>query len=466
MSTDLKKLFNPRAVAVIGATQKEGRIGRVIFETLLGSERPIYPVHPNADMILGHKAYANIEDLPDTVDLALIAIGAAPSVEAAELCAKKGIPFIIPVAGGFGEVGDEGAALEARLAKIVEDTDSRILGPNTLGLHVPGTKLDTLFVEHGDEAMASGGGVAFITQSGSVGVEALGLESNIGYPLGAWVGLGNKVDLEEIEFIKYFDQDETINTLALYVESLSNARGFLEAAKEASAKKPVVVLKAGRTAAGAQAASSHTGKLAGSDRVVNGAFRQYGIQRVFDDVQLSDASRILSMVKPTSGNRVGILTAAGGFGVMACDHIESPTPFAKLQTATLLPETEARIREKVPAFAAVHNPVDLTAGADNEMYLHALECMLDDPGVDIALAIALFSPPGFTEAMIDGMAELASRHSKPIVVSAQFGPYTDKYLKRFYETGLAGFPSVERAVRAMRHLVDRAHIVENMGAEL
>ncbi|MDJ0723425.1 MAG: CoA-binding protein, partial [Desulfobacterales bacterium] len=277
---DLNRLFNPKAIAVVGASNRDGRIGRIIFERLLPSLRKIYPVHPREETILGHEAFADIAALPDGIDLAVIATAAAAAVGAVEACANGGIPFIIVVASGFGETGAHGERLERRLKDVIRDSDCRLLGPNSLGIFIPGERLDTIFVEHGDKALSRGGGVAFVTQSGSVGVEALGLASNVGFGLRAFVGLGNKCDLDELDFLAYFGNDHDTRCLAFYLEDIAHGRRFLERAREVTRHKAVIVLKAGRTPAGARAVSSHTGRLAGMDAVIGGAFRQYGIQRV------------------------------------------------------------------------------------------------------------------------------------------------------------------------------------------
>jgi acetate---CoA ligase (ADP-forming) len=460
---DLTRLLKPRAVAVIGATSKGGKVGHIIFETLLRSDRPIYPIHPTEETILGHKTLHRIEDLPADVDLAVIATGADRATEAAEACGKKGIPFIAPVAGGFGESGAAGKALEERLRTVVERYGSRILGPNTLGLFLPQERLDTIFVEHGDRALAQGGGVAFITQSGSVGVEALGLESTIGFGLRAFVGLGNKIDLDEVDFMQHFATDERTTCVALYVEALSDGRAFLEAAREVAKQKPVVVLKAGRTPTAAAAASSHTGRLAGSDRVVGGAFRQYGIQRAFDEEQLCDAARVLAMAPVPRGRRVAVVSPAGGYGVMATDYIEAADPIVPLAMAKLSPKTEARLKEVAPAFGSIHNPIDLTASATDDMTIEALRAVADDDGVDLVLSMALFAPPGITDGLISRIAGLAADVAKPIILVAQFGPFTNGHLSRFHDHGVVGFPSVARGVRAARALVERAQVRQKLG---
>ncbi len=459
--SNLLSLLQPRAIAVIGATEKSGRVGRTIYEGLLKAGRPLYPVHPTEKTILGRKAYPRPEDLPGDVDLAVIAIGAEKAVEAAERCARHGIPNIIVVAGGFSEVGDEGVLLEERLKAIHEECATRILGPNTLGIFLPDEKLDTIFVEHGDKLLSgSEGGVTFITQSGSVGVEALGLAGVVGFDLRAFVGLGNACDLDELDFLEHFASDERTRCLAFYVESLKpgHARRFLEVARRTARTRPVVMLKAGRTPAGISAVTSHTGRLAGSDRIVDGALQQFGIHRVFDDEELCDAARTLAGLPPAPGNRVAIITPAGGYGVMGADHVESParTP---LRMASLHPETSERIRRATVPFASVQNPVDLTAGASDEMFGAALDAVLEDDGVDIVLCVAFFAPIALSERLVDVVASRAARSRKPVIAFTQYGPWTNDYLRRFHDAGVVAFPSIARAVRAARFLVERARVL-------
>ena len=461
---DLNRLFNPKAIAVVGASNRDGSIGRIIFELLLPSLRKIYPVHPREDSILGHEAIADVSELPDGIDLAVIATAAAAAVGAVEACADRGIPFAVVVAGGFGETGAQGEKRERRLKDVIKHSSCRVLGPNSLGIFVPGERLDTIFVEHGDKALSRGGGVAFVTQSGSVGVEALGLASNVGFGLRAFVGLGNKSDLDELDFLEYFGDDRDTRCLAFYLEDIAHGRRFLERAREVTGRKAVIVLKAGRTPAGARAVSSHTGRLAGMDAVVGGAFRQYGIQRVVDDEELCDASKCLAVLPPAPGNRVAVLTPAGGFGVMCADYVESEQRGIPLAMARLSKHTVERIRTAALPYAACDNPVDLTAGADDEMFGAGLDALLDDDGVDIIICTAFFAPPAISDGLIETVASRARRNVKPIITFTQYGPFTDLYLRRFHDQGVVGFPSISRAVRAARFLVERARILASLEA--
>jgi len=247
------------------------------------------------------------------------------------------------------------------------------------------------------------------------------------------------------------------------METLGTGRAFVEACRRASLRKPVIVLKAGRTAAGARAASSHTGRLAGADRVVSGAFRQHGIQRADEEEHLFDAARVLSGAPSTRGPRVAVVTPGGGYGVLAADLIEAADSWPKLRMAQLAEGTVARIREALPAFASAANPVDITASASDAMNLAAVRAVLEDDGVDMVLCIALFAPPGISDALIAELALVASRSAKPLLFVVQHGAQTDRVLRQFFDGGAIGFPSTSRGVRAARSLWERTLLLGRLG---
>lgn len=462
---DLKRLLNPKSIAIVGASDTPGKTGYIIFDLLRKSERVLYPVNPKKDSLFNFKAYKTIEELPEGIDMAVLATSARISVSATKSCVEKGIPFVIIVAAGFSEIGLEGAELERELRTIIQNTNTRILGPNSLGVFLPKEKIDTIFVEHGDQALSNGGGIATIVQSGSVGVEALGYASNTGIGMRAFVGLGNKSDLNETDFLRHFSNDRDTNCLAFYLENIEDGVEFLRLAKEASIKKPVVILKAGISASGASAVASHTGKLAGSGEVVGGAFKQFGIQRVYDDEELCDAAKVLSLSKPAQGNRVAVITPAGGYGIMCTDYIEREDNRARLQMAQISETTKTRIRRETFDFASVKNPIDITASADDRMFIASLDAMLDDPGVDIIICNAFFAPPGITDNLVPLISQRSEITTKPILVFTNYGPYTDLHLKRFFEAGIPGFPSVNRVIRAARFLVERTDILNRRAAQ-
>ena len=465
--TDMSPLFHPRAVAVIGAGETPGKVGRIILERLVSHGRTVYPVHPKLSSLLGLATYPTVNDLPEDTDLAVIALGAEASVDVAERCAAKGIPFILPVAGGFSESGGTGAALEARLAAIPEKYASRVLGPNTIGVRSSGDDdgiLDTVFIRVTDRYMAKDKGVAFISQSGSVAAGALEYAANSGFSLRALVGLGNKCDLMETDFIDYFKQDAKSACLMLYLESMDGGKPFLEQLEDFSRAKPVVLLKTGRTATAAAAVSSHTGKLAGSDNVIDGACRQFGIVRAYTETQLLDAARVLSMNPLPKGNRVGMVTSAGGYGVMASDLVETPDRGIELRMGELLPETMEKIAKATFSFVSPRNPVDITPSHTEDMLINSLDRVLADPNIDMVLVTAFFATPFMSPAIIPRLADHAGRGGKPVLVISRTGKDTEDHLFAMHAHGLTAFPTVDRAVFGLRCLVERALWLEQAPA--
>lgn len=465
MKDKLHNLFYPKSIALIGASNNKDKIGYIILKRLQASGAALYPVNPKEESILGLECYPNPAELPEGIDLAILCIGAKHCVNAAELCAQRGIGFVIIVAGGFSEIGEEGKRIESEFLRIRDQYGTRFLGPNSLGVFLPETGLDTIFVEHGDRSLAGGGKIAFVTQSGSVGTESLGYASNIGFGMRAFVGLGNKCDLNEYDFLHYFKEDQHSNCLAFYCESIERGRDFLELGRETSKVKPFLLLKAGRSAKGIEAVSSHTGRMAGSDRIINGALRQYGIQRAMDDEELADGARALTLLKAPRGNRIAVISAAGGYGVMCTDYIEEHSSRASLTMATLQEETVAKLKEVNLPFASCNNPVDITASADDSIYLGTLDCLLADPGVDMVICISFFAPPAITQGLIQGIAQRRHSQEKPLLVFTQYGPYTDFHLKRFYQNGVPGYPSIQRTVRAARFLAERSMILKEMESQ-
>ncbi len=454
----LEKLLDPGKIAVIGASRSKTKVGGIVFRRLMDSRRRLYPVNPKETAIEGYKVFPDIRSLPVDIDLAVVTTAAASAVEAVKTGVAHGIPNYIVVAGGFGETDAEGRKLEEKLSLLARQHRLNILGPNSLGIFLPDENIDTIFVEHGDKALDRNGRVACVFQSGSVGVEALGYTANTGYGMRAFVGLGNKCDLDEIDFLRYFARDEKTNCIGFYLENIEKGRAFLREAKDVAGEKPVVVLKAGRSRTAASAVSSHTGKLAGSDNVVSGALNQFGIQRVYDDEEFCDATKVLSMLPSTAGNRVAVLTAAGGYGVMCTDYIEKNENRAPLSMAVLSQETRKKVRAATFPFTACENPVDITASADDRMFSESLDALMQDDGVDIVICIAFFAPPGITDTLIDIIAEKTRRSDKPLIVFTKYGPFTDKSIKNLFYAGVAAYPSVGRAVRAARVLVERNRI--------
>jgi acyl-CoA synthetase (NDP forming) len=454
----LRKLTHPRAIAVIGASATPGKVGYAVMSALKGASVPVIPVHPKNTEILGKRVVNAIGDLPPEVDLAVVATGADIAVDAAEQCAAAGIPFVVVLASGFSEIGGDGVTREARLARIAAQTGTRILGPNTVGFQMLERGVDTVFVDHASDSIA-GGSLILISQSGSVAVEALLGAARYGFSIRGFFGLGNKADLAEVDFLTHFATDSETTCIAFYIEDLSAGREFLDLARSVVATKPILAIKAGRTESGALAASSHTGRLSGADRVIDGALSQYLIQRVTDDEELCDAAKALDLCPVPRGNRVAVLSPAGGYGVMLADAIETPSNRVELKMSRLSEQTGATLKDSLLGFASTRNPVDLTASVTDDTYPAALECVLADEDVDVVICVFFLAPPGVTPALAARLAAVIRASAKPVVVLAGDEDGTGSVLRAFYEGGVAAFPSLSRTMSAVRNLERRRQIV-------
>lgn len=325
----VEPLCCPQSIALIGASGNRDKIGNTILAYLKDWQGRLYLVNPNECQIDGHEVYREVDDLPDSVDLAVITLGARQAVEEAKKCAGKGFRSLIILASGFSESDADGIRLEQELKQHVLSKGTRILGPNTLGLFIPGTGLDTIFVEHGDRMFAYPGEVAFITQSGSVGVEALGVSGVIGWSLRAFVGIGNRLDIGENELLEYFSHDEGTKCIALYLETFQHPKQFVELCRSITPRKPVVVLKAGRSEISQAAIASHTGGMASPVNIFYGAAKQYGIILARNEEQLTDFAKVLSSEPHALDANVAVVTFAGGYGIITLDLI-SETEFLKV----------------------------------------------------------------------------------------------------------------------------------------
>lgn len=449
----MKELFNPETVAVIGASNREGKVGNLIFKYILESTgtKKVYPVNPNEEEVCGKKCFRSIKDVDEGIDLTVICTPARVAVENVRECAEKGVKYVIPVAGGFGETGKEGKALEEEMKGCAGKT--RILGPNTLGIFVPGV-IDTMFLERKRSPRPGKGKIALISQSGATAATIMNSANLYSIGFSAFVGLGNRIDLNENDFIEYFSEREDTKAIALYLESFADGRRFREIIK--NCKKPVILLKAGRSAAGARAAVSHTGALAGSDKIVSALCDQYGILRVYDEEELIDLSRALAYSEPLKGANVAVLTTAGGHGVIATDYITSGEKGIGLTLSTLTQRTVEKLKKLALPFASLANPVDLTASATDDMYLRALEALMDDENTDAVLASVLLDPPGITGELIDGIISIKKEKKKPLIVYSVGAEMSIDAIKRFEKAGIPAYPSIWRGVRAISALYRRS----------
>jgi len=412
----LGPLLRPRSVAVIGASRSRGTIAGEVFHNLVSAGFPgaVYPVNRTSDVVQSVRAYRSVTDVPSEVDLAVIVVPAAHVLEAVDECGKKGVRAIVVITAGFGETGKAGQALQNELLGRVRRYGMRMVGPNCLGIlnADPSVSLDATFAP----TYPPFGNVAFSSQSGALGLAILDYARELGLGISQFVSMGNKADVSGNDLLEYWEKDDATRVVLLYLENLGNPRKFIEIARRVSRKKPIAVVKSGRTEAGARAASSHTGSLAGLDVAVDAILGQAGVLRTDTMDELFDVAMLLANQPVPRGKRVAILTNAGGPGIMASDALES-----RGLGVVMLPEaTQAALRAFLPAEASVRNPVDMIASAPAESYERALRILLETDVVDAVLV--LFVPPIVTEATDVAQAILrAAAHTDKTVLTCFMG---------------------------------------------
>jgi acetyl coenzyme A synthetase (ADP forming)-like protein len=379
--------FAPTSVAVVGASRTRGRIGSEILHNLCASgfAGRLFAVHPSADTVQGVPAWPRLTAIPSPVDLCVIAVPTAGVKAVVQDCVDKGVKAIVVITAGFSETGTEGRALEQELVAAVRGAGIRLVGPNCMGLlnTDPSVRLNATF----SPVFPPEGRVAMLSQSGALGLAILEQAQRLGIGLSTFVSVGNKADVSGNDLLEYWEHDPKTDVILLYLESFGNPRKFSQIARRISRRKPIVVVKAGRSRVGARAASSHTGALAASDSVVDALFRNCGVIRTDTMEELFDVTRLLSQQPIPGGRRVAIVTNAGGPGILAADACEAHD----LELPELSPQTLSTLRGLLPAAASVSNPIDMLASATAEQYERTLAAALADDRVDSAIAI--FIPP-------------------------------------------------------------------------
>lgn len=410
MSTrNLKKIFEPKSIAVVGAGDREGSVGYIIFNNLIGSgyDGIVFPINPKKQSVQGVQAFPSILSLPQKVDLAVICTPAATVPGLVEECGVAGIKGIIIISAGFAEMGEEGKKHMEQIEEIRKKYDMRIIGPNCLGIMRPKLKINASFAK--DIAMP--GKIAFISQSGALGTAVLdwAISENIGFSY--FVSLGSMLDINFGDLIDYFGADNETDSIILYIESITEARRFMSAARGFAMNKPIIVVKAGKAAEGAKAAASHTGALAGEDDIYDAAFKRVGIVRVDEIEDLFFCAQTLAMQPRPKGNRLAIVTNAGGPGVMATDSLIK----CGGKLAELSPQTMQKLSGVLPEFWSRSNPIDILGDAAAERYAAALDICFQDSNIDGVLVI--LTPQAMTQCSETAkiLVEKAKGQEKPIL---------------------------------------------------
>src|SRR5688572_24731870 len=367
----MNRIMRPKAVAVIGASSEAGKIGNSVMKNLIngGYKGQIYPIHPKAGEIMGHKAYASVKQVPGDIDAAIFAIPAKLVAGALTECGEKGIPGAVLIPSGFAEAG--APELQEEIVRIGRKYNIRLMGPNIYGFYYTPANLCATFCTAYDVK----GSTALSSQSGGIGMAIIGFSRSAKMGVSAIVGLGNKSDIDEDDLLLFFEQDDNTKVIAQHCEDLKDGRAFAEVAKRVSKKKPVIMLKAGRTAAGAAAASSHTGALAGNDKIYDDVLRQSGVVRAKSLRQLLDFARGVPILPTPKGENVVIITGAGGSGVLLSDAcVDNGLKLLKPMPKDL----DEAFRKFIPPFGAAGNPVDITGGEPPITYMNTVRLGLED----------------------------------------------------------------------------------------
>jgi acetyl coenzyme A synthetase (ADP forming)-like protein len=450
VAASLDPFFKPATVAVVGASSRAGSIGGELFRNVLRGEflGIAYPVNRSGEPVAGVHAYRSIAEIGEAVDLAVVCLPGVAVLEAAEEALASGVRALCVISAGFAEIGPEGESRQDLLLELVRSHGARLLGPNCLGIAVTDVRLNATF---GPRSLPPGK-VGFSSQSGALGLALLERATEKSLGLSAFVSIGNKADVSSNDLLEYWEEDPNTDVVLLYLESFGNPRKFARVARRVARTKPIVAMKAGRTAAGARAASSHTAALAGSEAAVDALFHQAGVIRVDTLEELLDVTALLDGQPLPRGRRVAVLTNAGGLGILCADACEA----AGLSLAPFADETVAALRAVLPSEASVSNPVDMLGSAVGTTYENVLPALLRDPGVDAV--IVLFVPPvvaGADEvaAAIARAAEAEAGEGKPVLacVISQTGTPT-----QLLSAPVAAFDYPESAARALGRAAERA----------
>ncbi len=448
----INAFFNPRSVAIIGATPKEGKVGRVIVENFKRRFKGrIYPVNPKYNEILGLKCYPSVKNIPDTIDLAVIVVPAPIVPMVLRDCGEKGVKAAIIISGGFRETGtEEGRRLEEEVIRISREYGIRVIGPNCIGIYDNWSGVDTYFLPDYKMKRPPRGGISFISQSGAFASALLDWMAYNNIGVSRAISYGNKVDVDDVDLVEFLGRDDKTRLIIMYIEGLKDGRGrlFLEKIREVVKSKPVIVYKAGKTMRGSRAAASHTAALAGNYDIYRAAFKQAGVIEAESFDEIGDFAKVLLTQPLMRGNRVFIVTDAGGIGVMLTDALTREG----FEIPVTPDDLKRELREVLPPHCIVENPIDLTGDADDERFKIVLEKVLPKPYVDAVVLGALPQIPGMTHKFIDYVVGVWEKYRKPLLVIDIGSEEAVKFKVELENKGIPVYESPERAARALKAL--------------
>ena len=455
--SNLKPVFSPKTVAIVGASATPNKIGNVLLRNFLDTKFPgrICPVNPKYEEVSGLKCYPMVSAIPGRVDCVVIATPAETVPAIVEDCAKKKAGGIIVLSGGFEEVKRDDLA--AKMRETCLRNDMPLIGPNCLGVFNPYTKVDSIFLPMYKLERPKAGGIAFITQSGAVGSTVLDLAAYYGLGVSKFISYGNSTVLDEADYLEYLMQDKETEIIILYMEGAKDGRKLLEAMKKVNKVKPIIALKAGRGAGGQAAARSHTGNIAGSYLAYEAAFKQAKVTEADGITEVFDFVKIFNQPNP-KGKRIGVITNGGGVGVLTTDSIEGEG----LEIAKFSEDTKMALAKILPSYGTVANPLDLVADAGVEAYDKAITAMMNDPNIDAIIIIVLTQTPPIDERIIHVLTKASADRKKPIATISIGGTYTEAYRKILESKGVPNYNSPKAAVKAMERLITYARYRERL----
>ncbi len=445
----LNEFFEPESIAVVGASNTPGKVGNTVVKNLKETfNGEIFPVNPKHDDINGLKCYSSVKDIKRVPDNVVIAVPAKIANKVVEQCVEIGVPTITMLTSGYEEIGEEGEELQKELEHALKGSETRMIGPNCLGIWVGDSGVDSMFLPGYKMNSPLKGNIALISQSGAVGSAVIDKASSIGVGISKFVSYGNQLDVSETDLLEFLEKDEKTDAVAVYMEGVKNGRKFLEKVKDISKKMPVIVLKSGKTDKGSKAAESHTGSLAGNYKVYRGAFKQAGVVEAECNKELLDYSKTLAKSKKPEGNRVAIVTNGGGFGVLSTDTIEK----TELEIAELSEETVKELEKNMKEYGNVSNPLDLIGDAKPQEYRQAMETLVNADEVDMLLCISLVQTEQMDTTFIDVLEDIKNNSDKPVVGSILGGDYSKLHRVYLEKNGVPMFEYPERAVEAFEKL--------------
>lgn len=459
MVHELDYFFFPKNVAVIGASSEPESVGKTVFENFLhGSlKNHVFPVNPNHKKVLGKKSYKSIKEIPKKIDLALIVVPARFVPKVMQECAQKKVKAAIIISAGFSEIGETKATAELQW---IIDTNfgTRVIGPNCFGVLCTKNNVNTTFSASEKTGMPKTGTVAFLSQSGALGVAILDwMSTQQAMGLSKFVSYGNAMDVDEADLLEYFEHDRDTKIITMYIEGVKEGRKFMQIAKKTSRKKPIVVLKGGVHDETHKATASHTGSLAGSTEVYEAMFKQTGIIQAKDLQELFTFAKILENEPLPKGNRVQIITNGGGFGIVTADQVLSE----KLVLAEIDSDIKKELRKAFPSTVTIANPLDLVGDADEKRYALAVKKALLDKNVDIILVLVLFNTPAIDTGIVMALKKIKKNAKKPLMVVTIGSKYTQERVKDLEKADIITFDYPSVAARAIKALSDYADYRRN-----